>query len=103
MHFVCQSEQSAAPGPVPPILTASSVVKLCDIQITVNEVEHLSTLVLKKAAGDDGVPTRLLRLTAKGIAPHIHHLFKLSLKNGQLPQKWKQATVTPVYKKGIDL
>ena len=99
--FVCQSEQSAAPGPVPPILTAPSVVKLCDIQITVNEVEHLlSTLDLKKAAGDDGVPTRLLRLTAKSIAPHIHHLFNLSLKHGQLPQEWKQATVTPVYKKG---
>ena len=58
--FVSQNRQSAQPGPLP------FTSKLCEFNIEISEVErHLSTLDVKKATGDDGVPTRLLRLLSK--------------------------------------
>ena len=99
--FVSQNRQSAQPGPLPFIPATSLTSKLCEFNIEISEVErHLSTLDVKKATGDDGVLTRLLRLLSKNISRCVHHLFCLSLKSGELPQDWKQATVIPIYKKG---
>ena len=60
----------------------------------------LARLDVKKAADDDGIPTLLLCVAAKYIAPQVHYLFNLSLKQGRLPDAWKPATIIPIYKKG---
>ena len=102
--FVSQNKQSPQPGPLPFIPATSLTSKLCEFNIDIFEVErHLSTLDLKKDTGDDGVPTRLLRLMSKNISHCVHHLFRLSLKSGELPQDWKQATVIPSTKREITL
>ena len=53
-----------------------------------------------KAAGPDGIPPRLLKETAYQMAPLLTFIFQTSLDQGQLPQDWKSANITPIYKKG---
>ena len=42
--------------------------------------------------------SRLLRLASPIIAPHLCHIFNLSLNQGIVPPDWKLAKVTPIYK-----
>jgi hypothetical protein len=53
-----------------------------------------------KAQGPDNIPTRLLREFAAEIAPAITLVFQASLHQGVVPDDWKTAFVTPVFKKG---
>ena len=48
----------------------------------------------------DGISSRLLKLTAPGIAGSLTHLFNCSLKIGEILSEWKSANITPVFKKG---
>ena len=50
-----------------------------------------------KAHGPDGIQARLLKETAHNMAPL---LTQISLHQGKLPQDWKTALVSPIYKKG---
>ena len=96
-YFVGQSEQS---GPIPRISGTPHKNKLDSIEFSVREVQNLlNRLDIKNSAGDDGVPTVLLRLASNYIVPHVHHLFSLSLKTGCLSEAWKQATVIPIHNK----
>jgi len=63
-------------------------------------LHHLSNLNTSKATGADGIPAKLLRMVAPGIAKSLIKLFNYSLKTGQIPKDWKVAHVTPVPKKG---
>ena len=73
--------------------------ELSEINIEQFEVERqLSSLDVKKAAGGDGIPTRLLSMLSKNVAPCVLHLFRLSLKSGKLPTQWKEATITDLQK-----
>ena len=72
-----------------------------DIVINVNGVEKLLTnLNVKKAAGPDGIPPRLLKMVAKEISPALTKLFQLSIAIGTVPRTWKHAYVQPIFKKG---
>ena len=53
-----------------------------------------------KATGPDGIPARLLKDYAFELAPVLSHIYQASLNQGRVPADWKQAWVTPVYKKG---
>jgi len=53
-----------------------------------------------KAQGPDNIPTRLLKDFAFELAPAVTLLFQASLKQGTVPQDWKEALVTPIFKKG---
>jgi len=74
---------------------------LSDIQITPAEVyKELTTLDVNKAAGPDGIPTILLKMCADQLAVPLSHLFQKTLVTGKLPQDWKHAKITPIFKKG---
>ena len=53
-----------------------------------------------KATGSDGLPPKLLRELSIELAPCLTLLFKASLRQGSLPEDWKTALVTPIFKKG---
>ena len=74
---------------------------ITDLQISVTEVRaHLRQLDVNKAAGSDGIPSRLLKETAEQIAPSLTKLFNKSLQLGVVPSDWKLANLVPVFKKG---
>ena len=53
-----------------------------------------------KAQGPDNVPTRLLKEFADELTPALTLVFQASLQQGKVPDDWKAALVTPVFKKG---
>ena len=71
------------------------IADLSPITVTENCVLKLF-LGLKphKAAGPDKVPTRLLKLCAKELAPGMTKIYQLSLDSGTLPADWKIADVS---------
>ncbi|KAI8490996.1 hypothetical protein Bbelb_314150 [Branchiostoma belcheri] len=74
-----------------------------DIQISTAGIEKLlAKLNPAKAAGPDGITPRVLALKelAKELSPILTTIYQSSLRTGQVPQDWKEALVTPVFKKG---
>ena len=53
-----------------------------------------------KSPGPDNIHPRLLKELADVLALPISLLFQKSLESKQLPQDWKSANVTPIFKKG---
>ena len=74
---------------------------LADVSITTESVEDvLLSLNANKAAGPDGVETRLLKGCAEEIAPKLQQIFRKSLDEGIVPKQWKEAHIVPIHKGG---
>ena len=79
----------------------STIKSMNDICITENGViKHLKDLNPHKASGPDQILTRLLKLCASGLAPASVSVFQTSLDSGTIPSDWKEALITPLFKKG---
>ena len=55
---------------------------------------------LSVATGVDGISCRLLKAACPAICPSLAYLINRSLFSGIVPQKWKIARVTPIFKGG---
>ena len=102
--FVEQSRQSlhGCTGPPPPIHTPRVTDRTLQ-DVTATEVEVLELLRhidTNKSAGPDGIPSILLKLTADRIAPSLTIIFNHSFTHGQVPRDWRDAMVSPIFKKG---
>ena len=53
-----------------------------------------------KSPGVDGLPPKLLKEIVEQISTPLAKLFKLSLEEGLVPSEWKEANITPLFKKG---
>jgi len=74
---------------------------LGNIEVTEAEVQNvLKKLKTDKAVGPDGVSNKLLKMTANSITPSLTKLFNAVLRSSKYPRIWKQANVTPLFKKG---
>ena len=71
-----------------------------EIEITTAGVEKLQDLDPSKSHGPDKIPNKPLKLMASEIAPCLSLVFVASLHQGVVPQDWKLALVTPLFKKG---
>ena len=99
--FISQFRQSASPGAVLPIRTPRSPLVLDRFQVSYEQVANgLRTINTRKAPGADGIPPKLLQnlMVAQEVSPTVHHLFNTSLNTGALPEEWKSAMVTAIYK-----
>ena len=102
--FISQNKQSVTGTSnsvptiaVPPVTSGT----LTDLTATEEQVATLlHTLDTSKSAGYDSIPTKLLRLAANEIAPSLTLIFNASFRTGSLPQDWRDATVSPTFKKG---
>ena len=79
----------------------STINPLNQIDITLREVnEQLSLLNVNKAFGPDGIGPKILKPLKEVIAPTLLKLFRATMRHKKVPKIWKQANVTPIYKKG---
>ena len=97
-HFIQKTALPADLPPLPPLHMCES--ELSHIDISEEEVRKiLQNLNVSKANGADNISNRLLKMTATQIAKPLSKLFKESLFQGKFPSMWKEANVTPVFKK----
>ena len=70
------------------------------LHITTNGVcMLLKKLDPTKAIGPDLIPTRVLKEAADQVAPFLTYIFNHSLRTGDVPQDWRQANITAIFKK----
>ena len=60
----------------------------------------LKNLETKKASGPDKISNIVLKECSKELAPILSQLFQMSLNNGILPENWRNANISPIFKKG---
>ena len=84
-----------------PEMTDPHPTDMPDIHIDTNGVKKLlSELNPFKASGPDGVESRFLKETADELAPAIAHVFQASLQQSTIPNAWRHALISPIYKPG---
>ena len=62
-------------------------------------INLLKNLKPHKAAGPDCIRPKVLKELAPSIAPILQIIFAKSLKTHQVPEDWKHALISPIYKK----
>ena len=73
---------------------------LTDLTITTEAVEKkLSKLDITKSSGPDKVHSRILKEAKTPIAKALAVIYNNSIATGEIPQEWRSATITPIYKK----
>ena len=69
-------------------------------RIASDEVEStLLSLPTGKASGPDSMNNKILKDLAQPLPSPLKNLFNFSLEKGQIPIIWKQAYITPIFKK----
>lgn len=72
-------------------------------ELTMEEVER-KVMAAKpwKAPGDDGLPAMVWKELWPVVKERVLHLFRLSIKNGELPTQWRSARIIPLKKPDKD-
>jgi len=85
-----------------PILQDKDILQEMELPyIDCNLVEkHLKDLKVSKTPGPDGIHPRVLKELASVLAIPLTKIFQSSLDTGSVPQSWKLANMTPIFKKG---
>ncbi|KAI3372609.1 hypothetical protein L3Q82_023086 [Scortum barcoo] len=84
----------------PPINTSSSLFTCSSLLLTSHQVRNALKKKnrARKAAGPDGISSRLLKSCADQLCGIFGYTFNLSLKLGRVPQLWKTSCIVPVPK-----
>jgi hypothetical protein len=71
------------------------------VNVTLSKVKKkIRDLKTSSAAGPDGIGPRLLQELENEIAPVLVIIYRQSLEAGEVPEDWRNANVTPIFKKG---
>ena len=82
-------------------MPTADLLKDSDIEISMEGVlKLLRDIDVSKSCGPDNIPGILLNTLANCIADSVTALFNYSLTTGSLPNIWKEAKVTAIFKKG---
>ena len=84
-----------------PDLGTSDYPDAPEIKVHPNGVNKLlRNLKPHTATGPDDISPRFLKEMAEPLTPILTLIFSASLKQGQTPDDWKEANVSPIFKKG---
>ena len=87
-------------GPVP-VPDGDPFPSMPEIEIcTEGVIKLLKQINPNKACGPDMIPARILKEMAEDLGPILTTFFRRSMELGTVPNDWKQANVTAIYKKG---
>ena len=99
-HFSSVFTREAGGNIPEPGITHDDVI-LENIQCTKAEVhDRLGNLNANKSPGPDEFLPRVMREVSAQVATHLAAIFNNSLAIGEVPSDWKEANVTPIFKKG---
>ena len=88
-------------GPIPDFGEPYVGEKLEDIEFTSSAVKNaMSRLKKNKSPGPDGFLPRVLKEVEDEVIPHLVTIFNASIRSGCVPRDWREAEVTPIFKKG---
>ena len=74
---------------------------LTEVLITEEKIRaKIKHLKISSAAGPDGIGPKLLKATEIQISKPLCYIFKRSMRTREVPKDWRQARVTPIFKKG---
>ena len=62
--------------------------------------KRLANLNPNKSPGNDGFHPKVLKELSKELGEAVAIIFQKSHDTGKLPKDWKEAQVTPIFKKG---
>ena len=89
------------PNSINPPFAKQTQECLSDINLSTETVEDiLLSLNPNKAAGPDGVETRMMKECAEEMAPKLQTIFRKSIDDGEVPRQWKDAHIIPIHKGG---
>ncbi len=75
--------------------------KLLNINVTKEDVRgRLKTLNGSKASGTDGVSPQILKDCCDELCEPLCDIFQTSLEIGEVPDDWRKADISPIFKKG---
>ncbi len=60
---------------------------------------ELEKLNINKTPGGDGVHPLILKVCSDSFSKQLSHIYKASYMAGEIPEQWKCANITPIYKK----
>lgn len=85
--------------PTMPILPCNSVLN--SIRFEVSDVEKkIDNLKLTSSSGPDNISSKLLQTSTKSMATALTIIYNKSISSGCVPKSWREANVTPIFKKG---
>lgn len=97
--FCSQSTLDDGNHPIPTIHN-HPLSSLSEISISTTDVKDAISLVNpSKASGPDKISPRLIKEGSEELAGPLAHYYNLILSNSTFPLSWKQANVTPIFKK----
>ena len=97
-HSVFTRDEGVMP---PPDFPETTREKLLDVNFSVETVEKaLLDVKPNKAAGPDGVESRIMKECAEELAPLLHQIYRKSLDEAEVPRLWKEAEIVPIHKGG---
>ena len=99
--FFCSVFSADNTGDTPDLTIDGDVPQLEVVAFRADLVEQkLAMLRPFSSPGPDGLHPRLLAATATALAGRWAEIFTESMQSGCLPEDWKIANVTPIFKKG---
>ena len=100
-NFFCSVFTKEKTDEIPNCESKSDDLFLNNIEFTKDKVyKKLKDLDPSKSGGPDEIPSCVLKALAEELSEPLSMLFNQSMKEGRLPRIWKDANVTPLFKKG---
>jgi hypothetical protein len=76
-------------------------VGISDIKVTEEKVEKaMRILKANKAGGVDDLDSSFIKQSMEGLVKPLKILYEKSMKEGEVPEEWKEANITAIFKKG---